>query len=155
MTERNARHATIVMERVYDASPARVFAAWADPRAREDWSVPNKTTRAVHDQADFRVGGEDRVRCIEPDQPVFHAITRYADIVDNERIVMSEVISSEGVTLAVALITVEFRADGARTRQTVTDQIVALDGSPMIEGYNQGWNAALDNLAAFVRRQAA
>ena len=31
MTERSVTHATFVIERTYDATPARVFAAWADP----------------------------------------------------------------------------------------------------------------------------
>ncbi len=31
MTERSTEHTTFVIERSYPASPARVFAAWADP----------------------------------------------------------------------------------------------------------------------------
>ncbi|MGX7875348.1 hypothetical protein ACVDG5_023830 [Mesorhizobium sp. ORM6] len=37
MTEPSVTHATIVLERVYDASPGRVFQALADPRARARW----------------------------------------------------------------------------------------------------------------------
>ncbi len=37
MTERSVTHATFVVERLYDASPARVFAAWADPAAKRRW----------------------------------------------------------------------------------------------------------------------
>ena len=33
MTKRSVRHATFVIERVYDAPPARVFAAWASLQA--------------------------------------------------------------------------------------------------------------------------
>ena len=31
MRERSVEHATFVVERTYDASPDRVFAAWSDP----------------------------------------------------------------------------------------------------------------------------
>ena len=34
MTDRSVTHSTFVVERSYDASPARVFAAWADPGAK-------------------------------------------------------------------------------------------------------------------------
>ncbi len=37
MTDRSVTHATFVVERRYDASPARVFAAWADPAAKARW----------------------------------------------------------------------------------------------------------------------
>ena len=41
MTERSTEHTTFVIERSYAASPARVFAAWADP-------VPCPTVAALH-----------------------------------------------------------------------------------------------------------
>jgi len=31
MTDRSVTHATFVVERTYPVSPARVFAAWAEP----------------------------------------------------------------------------------------------------------------------------
>ena len=33
-------HATIVMERTYNAAPARVFQAWGDVEARKRWAAP-------------------------------------------------------------------------------------------------------------------
>ena len=40
MSQRSATHATFVIERTYDASPARVFAAWADRSAKGRWFGP-------------------------------------------------------------------------------------------------------------------
>jgi hypothetical protein len=37
VTERSVTHDTFVVERSYPASPARVFAAWADPAAKARW----------------------------------------------------------------------------------------------------------------------
>ena len=37
MTERSTEHTTFVLERRYAASPARVFAAWADPVQKAQW----------------------------------------------------------------------------------------------------------------------
>lgn len=37
MSGRTVTHATFVLERTYETSPARVFAAWSDPAARARW----------------------------------------------------------------------------------------------------------------------
>ena len=39
MSERSATHGTFTLERVYEASPARVFKAWADPAIKARWFV--------------------------------------------------------------------------------------------------------------------
>ena len=52
MTERSVTHAKFVVERTYDASPARVFAAWADPAAKARWF-------GQPDEFDFTVGGRE------------------------------------------------------------------------------------------------
>jgi len=50
MNERSIQHATFVIEHTYSASPAQVFAAWADPEAKAQ-----RFPRA--DGFDFRIGG--------------------------------------------------------------------------------------------------
>ena len=37
MTERSVTHATFAIERIYNAPPARVFAAWATAEAKASW----------------------------------------------------------------------------------------------------------------------
>ena len=37
MSDRSVAHATFVVERTYDAVPARVFAAFAEPAAKAAW----------------------------------------------------------------------------------------------------------------------
>lgn len=123
-------------------------------KARERWSPPNPETRIVYDQAEFREGGLDVVRCGAPDDLKYKAEVRYLDIVPDQRIVFAESVSESGVRVAVALITAEFRDAGDATQFTLTAQIAALDGADMIAGYEEGWSAALDNLANEVRRAA-
>jgi hypothetical protein len=45
------------------------------------------------------------------------------------------------------LVGVEFTPVPEGTHLVVTLQITAFDGGPMLDGYQYGWNAALDNLA--------
>ncbi len=49
MSKRSARHATFVIERPYGASPPRMFAAWAEPKAEAQWFVgPNAWEKSDH-----------------------------------------------------------------------------------------------------------
>jgi uncharacterized protein YndB with AHSA1/START domain len=53
MNERSVKHSTFVIERNYEALPAKVFAAWSDPVAKARW-FPKA------DKFDFQVGGSGR-----------------------------------------------------------------------------------------------
>ena len=56
MSNRSATHSTFVIERDYDASPARVFAAWADVNAKGQWFGPGGEQEH---ELDFREGGRE------------------------------------------------------------------------------------------------
>ena len=139
------RHDMIGLERTYPASPARVFAAWADPSTRLRWAVP-KGQALVFDETDFRVGCRDVSRCGDPGDLRYRLMTLYEDIRADRRLVMTERCWEGETLLSVALITVEIEPVAAGSRLTLTNQIVALDGGGMIDGSRHGWNAALDNL---------
>ena len=61
MTERSTEHATFVMERIYAASPARVFAAWADPVQKAHWFAGPDEWIKIAQETDFRAGGRERL----------------------------------------------------------------------------------------------
>ena len=146
MATRSTHHATFKLERTYEAPASRVFAAWADVDARQRWAVPDGD--AIEFLAsDFRVGGRDLSRCGPIGNLSYHIETTYQNIVDGERLVMTETVDHEGARLEVALLTVEFRAAGARTNLALTVQIAGLDSPEMVEGSREGWNAVLDKLA--------
>lgn len=151
-TQTGMLHDTITMERTYNASPARVFAAWESVEARLRWSIPFPEAGAAYDQAEFKVGGLDIMRCGLKDDMRFLAHVRYLEILSDRRIVMAERVAEDGKIRAASLITIQFEqagpnADARATRQTVTMQISAFDGSDMLDGYRSGWATALDNLA--------
>jgi uncharacterized protein YndB with AHSA1/START domain len=140
-------HATIVMERTYNASPARVFSAWADVEARKRWSTPAENIRIEYEEADFREGGRDVSRCIEPGNDDYVAAVSYIDLKRDQRIFFVEDITHGKTRVSAALISVGVTPHGAATRLLLTMQIASFDGSNMEQGYQFGWNAALDNLA--------
>ena len=140
-------HAAIVMEHTYNASPARVFAAWEDVEARERWSAPTPEIRIRHETADFREGGRDVSRCIEPGKADYVAEAVYLDIRRDRRIVFAETVANGAARVSAALISVEISPKEASSHLLLTIQMASFDGVDMAGGYNEGWSAALDNLA--------
>jgi uncharacterized protein YndB with AHSA1/START domain len=140
-------HTTLVMERTYNATPARVFAAWESVEARQRWSAPTDEIRIKYEEADFREGGRDVVRCIEKEAADYVATVHYLDIRRDESLVFTECVAQGDANLSAALISVELAPAGAGARLTLTLQIAGLGGSGMEQNYQFGWSAALDNLA--------
>jgi uncharacterized protein YndB with AHSA1/START domain len=140
-------HATIVMERTYNASPQRVFNAWAEVEARKRWSAPTENIRIEYEASDFREGGRDVSRCIEPGNEDYVASVTYIDIQRDQRIAFVEDIAHGERRVSAALISVELTPKGGATHLLLTMQIASFDEARMEQGYQFGWNAALDNLA--------
>ncbi len=139
-------HRTATLERTYPASPARVFHAWADPDKRHLWGSPSDEVVLRNDAADFRIGGEDVQTCMVEGEPVATVIARYHDIVPDARILYTEVISDPSALLGASLVSAEFIASGSGTRLVLTLQTVAVDGSDLLDGVEEGWTSALDRL---------
>jgi uncharacterized protein YndB with AHSA1/START domain len=155
MTQRSVEHATFVIERNYDASPDRVFAAWADPAAKTRWfSGPAEWTRTEH-ELDFRVGGREVSRVASPDGPVYTYEARYQDIVANSRIIYGYDMYLDDRRISVSLATVELEPDGAGTRLIFTEQDVFLDSLDGADQREQGSHMLLDALDAELQRAAA
>lgn len=148
-------HTTIVLERTYDATPAQVFAAFAEPTARAEWAVPSGNIMLVYDAADFRVGGIDISRCGPPGDLMYLAETHYADIVPDQRIVSMETVSEHGKRVSVSLVTMEVMATSDGAKVVLTDQVTALDDPAILAGHQQGYSGALDNLTAWLKRRDA
>jgi len=55
-------HSTFVVERTYDASPQRVFAAFATPALKRRWFAEGENWEVLSFDMDFRVGGLEKSR---------------------------------------------------------------------------------------------
>jgi len=128
MTQRSAVHATFCIEKAYDASPARVFRAFADQGQKDRWfGGPDEWER--HERTfDFRVGGRETNVGGPQGQPPHGFFCLYQDIITDERIVYSYDMTIGGNRISVSLATIEFKPEGQGTRLVVTEQGVFLDG---------------------------
>jgi uncharacterized protein YndB with AHSA1/START domain len=151
MSERSVEHATFVVERRYDASPERVFAAWAEPAAKARWFIDPDAFLEL----DFRVGGRERSQGAAPDGNAYSYEAIYQDIVQGRRIVYSYDMLLNGVRLSVSLATVEFTPEDDGCRLLFTEQGAFLDGHEMPAQREHGMGSLLDRLGRWLQSSAS
>lgn len=155
MTERSVTHATFRIERVYDAKPARVFRAWADPEVKARWfRGPGEWRRDAY-QLDFRVGGTERLSGGMPGAPMHVYTAAYRDIVPDQRIIMVYDMHVGETRISVSLATIEVTPEGKGTRLVFTEQGTFLDGYDDAGGRERGTMELLDKLDVELRRSVA
>jgi uncharacterized protein YndB with AHSA1/START domain len=154
MTERSVKHATFVIERTYDASPERVFAAFASKETKVRWfGDPEHPTKEF--DLDFRVGGREFNRGGPPGGPVYTYEAIYHDIVPNERIVTTYAMQMDGTPISASAATTELKATNSGTRLIYTEQGAFLDGLDKPEIREQGCRELFDSLGTFLQRESA
>jgi uncharacterized protein YndB with AHSA1/START domain len=146
MNARSTEHGTFVIERTFDASPARVFAAWADPAAKAKWFMGGADPDFY--QLDFRVGGREMNRGGGPEGAVYTYEALYGDIVPDERIAYAYTMDRDETRISVSVATVEFKPVDAATLLILTEQGVFLDGGDKLEHREHGTGILLDKLGA-------
>jgi uncharacterized protein YndB with AHSA1/START domain len=152
MSERSVTHATFSVQRTYDASPGRVFAAWADPAAKARW-FGNPDDGVDEFELDFRVGGREFNRGTAPNGEAYSFEARYQDIVPDERIVYAYDMHIEEARISVSLSTVQLSPEDEGTRLTYTEQGAFLDGLDTPEQRQQGTGGLLDALGEELRKE--
>lgn len=154
MSERTAVHADFTIERHYEASPARVFAAFADPVAKRRWSTCHDEGGLGEYTLDFREGGFETMRGAPGPDGIYAMRAIYHEIVPHERLVYSYEMFCDELRLSVSLATLEFRGEGVGTRLVFTEQAVFLDGHDSPQAREQGTGIGFDRLAEELARQA-
>jgi uncharacterized protein YndB with AHSA1/START domain len=148
MSKRSVTHASFSIERVYPATPARVFAAFADPRVKARWFTSPKEWGESEYKHDFRIGGTELNRSGPPGGPVYTYRARFQDIVPDERIITTYEMLMDDARISVSVATIELKAVAEGTRLTLTEQGAFLDGFDKPEIREEGTRGLLQMLAA-------
>jgi uncharacterized protein YndB with AHSA1/START domain len=151
MSKRSTTHATFAIERTYDASPARVFAAWADKSAKQRWFG---TGADSEHELDFREGGREHLLARVNDATYTYDAL-YEDIVPDERIVYTYNMHVDGARMSVSVVSVELVAAGEMTELRYTEQGVFLDALDTAQAREHGTAEMLDKLGETLAPQAA
>jgi uncharacterized protein YndB with AHSA1/START domain len=148
--ERSTVHATFAIERTYEAAPARVWRAWADPAEKLRWFGPRVLDKPDH-ELEFRVGGLERMTVRAPDGALYTYAARYQDIVEGERFIHTYEMYRDDARISVSVATVEFAVAGSGTKLTITEQGVFLDDLDTSAAREHGTGELLDTLATHLQ----
>ena len=126
------KHATFSVERTYPADAARVFRAFSDTDLKRRWFAEGEDWRVEEFAADFRPAGYERSRFRYADGPPITYDTRYLDIVTDDRLVFSYVMTIDGRLSSVSLASVELFPTQGGTRLVYTEQGQYFDGGDQV-----------------------
>ena len=142
-------HGSFVIERRYAHTPARVFAAWSDPRAKRSWFAEGEGWEIQSYELDFREGGAERskFRFTKGDAETWYGNdTVFDEIVPNERIIFTYSMDRDGARFSVSLASVELSAAGAGTRMVFTEHAAFFEGGDGAVMREAGWRELLGKL---------
>jgi uncharacterized protein YndB with AHSA1/START domain len=145
MSDHSVTHATFTLERHYPAAPRAVFTAWADPGIKARWFAGGPESYEL----DFRLGGIERNSVThEGKQIVWESL--YREVVTDERIVYTSVLSEQDIVSTVSLTSVEFVAEAEGTRLVLVEAGAYLDGREKPEWREHGTGDWLDALGRYL-----
>jgi uncharacterized protein YndB with AHSA1/START domain len=149
MTTRTIEHGEFVVERLYPASPRRVFRAWADPTIKARWFGDGSSPSQIFE---FKVGGREYSAGKGPNDADFTFDLRYYDIVENQRIVYAYDMTMGGRRISVSVASIELIAEGDGTRMIVNEQGAYLDGLDNSRQRQEGTEWLMNNLGTELAR---
>lgn len=145
----------LVLERVFDAPPAKVYRAWTEPTLLRQWFVPRPWSLASVDQ-DLRPGGRANFVMRDPDGKDYPNEGVFLEIVPNRRIVTTDAFTEgwipSGKPFMVAQTTFE-ELPGGRTKYTARAMHWNAESKAEHEkmGFHEGWGQTADQLAELLK----
>ena len=146
---------SLVLERILDATPDKVYAAWTTPELMKQWFAPKPFTVPVA-ETDVRPGGTSFVVMKDPDGNEYPNRGVYLDVTPGEKIVFTDAFieawTPSDKPFFVGTITFE-DLGGGQTRYTATARHWTVEDKQAHEqmGFHEGWGICLDQLVEVAR----
>ena len=148
MTVRCVTHASFTITRQWKASPARVFAAFADENKKKLWFGGGDAWEPLGHSFDFRVCGREQESGRFKQSGVVSSFDCvYLDNVENERIIYSYTMHLDDRKISVSQACIELRPEGSGTKFVLTEYGDYLDGYDDAGSREHGTNFLMDTLA--------
>src|ERR1700704_2370566 len=145
----------LVLTRIIDAPPAKVFRAWTDPELLKQWFAPLPYTTPVA-ELDVRPGGANLGVMRSPEGKDMPNRGVYLEVVENERLVFTDAYTKAWEPSQKPFMTVilTFEDVGGKTRYTarVRHWTVADREAHGKRGVQGGLGLCADQLTALVAR---
>ena len=143
--------ATLTLTRTLKASPARVFDALTNPKARAIWAGPDvDSVVEIVDQPDPAPGVRETAQVGPAGNPYVTAHTDWIVMEAPDRLIYAETLVAEGETLAVTLAVAELSAQGDGTQLDLHLDLTSFVGEEMRGEVESGWTHAIDSLVKLV-----
>ena len=160
MQQRSVIHSTFVIERSYPVTPARVFAAFADPAQKRRWFAGERAMTLEEFEMDFQVGGREHTRSRFREGSPFPGTalanhTTYQDIVPDRRIVLAYTMTLGDRRISASLATIELVPTADGTSLVFTEQGAYFEGADGPDIRERGWEGLLDSLGASLLQPAS
>jgi uncharacterized protein YndB with AHSA1/START domain len=145
----------LVLTRHIDAPREKLFRAWTEPELLKQWFAPLPYT-TPHAELDVRPGGGNLVVMRAPDGREFPNRGVYLEVVENERLVITDAYVAAWEPSAKPFMTLilTFEPEGGGTRYTARVRHWSEEDRATHEkmGFHEGWGICADQLAALVAR---
>ena len=150
-TEPNVLHSTIIVERSYDAPPARVFSAWSNADERLKSDVPGEGCETTDHVQEFR-SRRTRGQPLRPRRRSALFERRTLSGYRSERAIActAGTIHDGDLRMSATMSTIELTAADGGTRVRVTDQSAYFNGLDNPADREMGWNAIIENLQTYL-----
>ncbi len=135
---------SLVLSRIYDAPPERLYAAWTNPKAAANFMGPDKV-KATEIEMDVRVGGNHSLVMVLEDGSRMPARGVYREVQPPKRLSMTWIWEEDDKSEEQeTLLTLEFRERGKQTELILTHE--NLKSIESRDNHEEGWTAILDQL---------
>ena len=139
---------SLTIKRRFNASPAKVFAAWTDPEKVKRWMGPGEV-KVLATEGDARTGGRFRWLMQAPDGEHHDVSGVYREVIPNEKLVFTWAWKS--TPERESLVTVTVKPDGDGTLMTLTHE--QFFDETARDNHNKGWTSAVDKLGEYLSAQ--
>ena len=145
----------LVLTRLMDASPDKVYRAWTDPALLRQWFAPAPWTIA-RAEMDVRPGGATLVVMRSPEGNEMPCPGVFLEVVPNRRLVFTDAYTGAWQPSSKPFMTVviTFEDEGGKTRYTARALHWTAEDREAHEkmGFHEGWGKCADQLAALAAK---
>jgi uncharacterized protein YndB with AHSA1/START domain len=136
---------SLTLKRRFNAPPAKVYAAWADPEMLRRWMGPGDVEPLLV-EAEVRVGGRYRFVMKSSDGEEHDVSGVYREVVPGEKLVFTWAWKS--TPERQSLVTILIKPDGDGTLLTLIHEQFFDEAAR--DRHEHGWTGCLEKLAAYL-----
>lgn len=143
---------TLIIERIFKASPERLFKAWTDPAILVKWWGPEGFETSEYEM-DVRTGGAWRTKMVSPKGDDHKVSGVYREIVPPTRLVMTWGWENNGERGHETIVEITFEAREAGTRMRLVQSVFESENAR--DMHSGGWNSTFDSLERWLTAQTS